>query len=71
MARCNFYLNIDEPLSLVLIWFYDIQSKNVLFLLKATETKTAEVFCDDKISAPNWKTESSRTEQQQLGELTL
>ena len=44
MARCNFYLNIDEPLSLVLIWFYDIQSKNVLFLLKATETKTAEVF---------------------------
>ena len=44
MARCNFYLNIYEPLSLVLIWFYDIQSKNFLFLLKATETKTAEVF---------------------------
>ena len=27
--------------------------------------------CDDKFSPQNWKTESSRTEQQQLGEITL
>ena len=28
-------------------------------------------YCDDKFSPLNWETESSRTEQQQLGEITL
>ena len=38
---------------------------------KLTDFGESRYHCDDRFSPQDWKTESSRTEQQQLGEITL